>query len=367
MVSGIIGAVPGCGFVLHLTDLLLEAYEWFCRLTEALPGAVIVTGRPEIWQVVVYYVLVCVWLLVNMHLDEIKFCGIRKLLWFLAPLFYMLLFLLPVHRDNRVDMLSVGQGDCVIMRDISGKVVMVDGGSSDVSDVGEYRLLPFLKYHGISKIDAVFLSHAHADHYSAIVELLESGGENGVQIGTLCITGFAEAERSAERQVYKELIRLAKNAGCKVVCLNPGDRIACGNMEFVCVYPPSDRTVADENDTSMILLATLSDFSMLFTGDSSRTCDEEVVRRLLGMGVDEIDCLKVAHHGAQTSTGNELLEAFDFKIALISCGKGNSYGHPHAELLSRLEEAGCQTFVTADCGQVTLKIEKGKAGIDVCK
>ena len=359
LVSGMIGAIPGCGFVLYLTDFLLEGYEWLCRLTESLPGAVIVTGRPKVWQVVAYYVLVLVWLWKSGKKEG------RKLLWAFVPLFCMLLFFLPVHLENRIDMLSVGQGDCVIMRDSCGKVVMVDGGSTDVSEVGTYRVVPFLKYHGISRIDVVFLSHAHTDHYSAIAELLESAGRDGVQIGTLCLTGYAERKMSSEGQVYEEITSLAQKAGCKVVYLNPGEHITCGKMEFDCVYPPSDISSADENDTSMIMLARLKDFSMLFTGDSTCACDEEVTRRLRMLGVDEIDCLKVAHHGAQTSTSKELLEAFDFKLALISCGKENSYGHPHAELLSRLEENGCKTFVTADLGQVTVRIYQGKAGVDV--
>lgn len=359
LVSGMIGAIPGCGFVLYLTDFLLEGYEWLCRLTESLPGALLVTGRPKVWQVVLYYVLVLVWLWKSGKKEG------RKLLWALVPLFCMLLFLLPVHRENRLDMLSVGQGDCVIMRDSGGKVVMVDGGSTDVSQVGAYRVVPFLKYHGISRIDAVFLSHAHEDHYSAITELLETAGRDGVRIGTLCLTGYAGAEMSSGGQVYEELTSLAQKAGCEVVYLNPGEHITCGTMEFDCVYPPSDISAADENDKSMVMLARLMDFSVLFTGDSTYACDEEVIRRLRVLGVDEIDCLKVAHHGAQTSTSKELLEAFDFKLALISCGKENSYGHPHAELLSRLEENGCETFVTADLGQVTVRIYQGKAGVDV--
>ena len=81
------------------------------------------------------------------------------------------------------------------------------------------------------------------------------------------------------------------------------------------------------------------------------------------MGVKEIDCLKVAHHGAQTSTGKELLEAFDFELALISCGAGNSYGHPHGALLQRLSDARCKVFVTAESGQLTVRIGDGKVKV----
>ena len=249
-------------------------------------------------------------------------------------------------------------------------VVLVDGGSLDVSQAGNYRLLPYLKYHGISKVDAVFLSHAHSDHYSAIVELLENGKKEGIHIQTLCLSALAErsskpglTDVSAEDKAYRGIVALARRAGCEVIYLNPGDRIICGNMKFDCVYPASGDSIADENDRSMVLLARLTDFSVLFTGDSSASCDEAVIRRLFDMGVQEIDCLKVAHHGAQTSTSRELLEAFDFDLALISCGAGNSYGHPHEALLQRLEDAGCKVFVTARSGQVTVRIGDGKVNV----
>lgn len=366
LVSAIIGTLPGTGFVLYLTGFLLDCYEWLCRFIERFPGAVIVTGRPGLWQIVLYYFLIVIWLVVCTHY---RGC-LRRMLCALFPLFCMALFLLPVHRENRMDMLSVGQGDCICLRDSAGGVVLVDGGSTDVEQVGTYRLLPFLKYHGISEVDAVFLSHAHMDHYSAIVELLEKGKEEGVRVKTVCLSAYAETlskhrltESASDVNAYTELISLAERVGCEVVYLSPGDHITCKTMEFDCVYPPADVLAVDENDTSMILLAQLSDVSVLFTGDSSSACDEEVIRCIRALGVREIDCLKVAHHGAQTSTSEELLEAFNFKLALISCGDGNAYGHPHSPLIQRLAAAGCKVFVTSESGQVTVQIGKGKVKV----
>lgn len=392
LVSAIIGALPGTGFVLYLTGFLLDGYEWLCRLAEQLPGAVIVTGRPRPWQMALYYLLVVAWLIFcsgscsgdrsrddSRERNDVRegkawqppASGVlRRLVRVLFPFLCMAIFLLPVHRENRMDMLSVGQGDCICLRDSSGGVVLVDGGSTDVSQAGTYRLLPFLKYHGISEVDAVFLSHAHEDHYSAIVELLEKGKEEGVRVRTLCLSAYAETVSKpgltgspSGAKAYEELIVIARRAGCEVVYLNPGDRITCGNMKFDCVYPSADFVAADENDTSMVLVAQLLDFSVLFTGDSTVACDEEVIRRVHDLGVREMDCLKVAHHGSQTSTSRELLEAFDFELALISCGLENSYGHPHKALMERISDAGSKVFVTAESGQVTVQVGKGKVKV----
>jgi len=387
LISGIIGTLPlpGCGFALGVADAILSFYKWLCSLTEELPGALIVTGRPAVWQMVIYYGLIMLWLVCESRSREIQHWDIQRRglrlrsprfrgIWFggrsflfprfCFPLLCMLIFFVPVHHENRVDMLSVGQGDCICIRDSKGHVALVDGGSTDVSDVGEYRLLPYLKYHGISEIDVVFLSHAHEDHYSAICELLATEGKEGVRVRTLCLTEYG----------FEEIVSPARRAGCEIVYLNAGDVLSCGEMDFTVVYPDvsggnvsggngglmsatgGGGVSADENDRSMVLLGTLGGFSMLFTGDISSACDAEVIRSLRDMGVQKINCLKVAHHGARTSTCTELLEAFDFDVALISCGKDNSYGHPHKELLERLRATGCEVFITAESGQVGLKI-----------
>ena len=374
LVSGMLGALPGLSPVLYLTEIILDAYEWLCRVTLQLPGAVIVTGCPKLWQVLFYYFFIAVWYMWGRRYSgqcdgrdviESVCTGTCKektapavhFRFLLIPILCMCIFLLPVHRENRVDMLSVGQGDCICMRDATGRVVLVDGGSTDVSEVGEYRLIPFLKYHGITQVDAVFVSHAHADHYSAIMELLENGYEQGVCVRTLCLPAGGNVAESggSSAGIYEQMSELARSSGCKVVFVGQGDQIKCGQMQFDCLYPPSDMAVTDENDASMVLLAQLADFSMLFTGDSPSSCDETVICRARKLGVKNIDCLKVAHHGAETSTSSELLAAFDFGLTVISCGEGNSYGHPHASLLDRLAGAGCHVFVTAKSGQITIR------------
>lgn len=357
LICGIFGALPGGGFLLYLVDGILKCYEWLCLAAEGLPFANIVTGRPQIWQVVVYYLLIGAWIAYENRKKRRKAPKVPR---FVFPLLCMLIFLIPVHREDRVDMLSVGQGDCICLRDRLGHVALVDGGSTDVKNAGTYRLLPFLKYHGIEKVDVIFLSHAHEDHYSAIAELLEEAGNGNIRVGTLCLTVAAQ---EIPEEAYDRLAVLAEKAECEIAFLEAGERVVCGEMKFDCVYPEAGTDVSDENDRSMVLLARLGEFSMLFTGDASEACEEDVILRLSALGINKITCLKVGHHGAGTSTGEELLDAFDFELALISCGENNSYGHPHADLLERLEKAGCRTFTTAGCGQITLRLRGKETGV----
>nr|MBQ8251898.1 DNA internalization-related competence protein ComEC/Rec2 [Lachnospiraceae bacterium] len=303
LISGLLGALPGCQMFLAVADSLLDFYEWLCLLAQQFPGAVIVTGRPAVWQMAVYYVLILLWLYVaspkrkncfgHRLYEAYQARSKRRFPAFVFPLLCMLLFLIPSRQTPRVDMLSIGQGDCICMRDGKGKVVLLDGGSTDVNEAGTYRLLPFLKYNGISKISLVFLSHAHADHYSAVLELLEMSRSESVKVEAVCVSKLAMDNSS-----YADIVRAAQKAGTKIVYVGAGDQISCGDMMFDCVYPGAGPIPADENDASMILLARMHGFSMLFTGDSTEKCDAEVIRRLREMGISDICCLKAAHHGA---------------------------------------------------------------------
>ena len=183
-----------------------------------------------------------------------------------------------------------------------------------------------------------------------------------MQIGALCLV--KPDATALEKTTYDAIAALAAQSGCKVVWLNAGDKISVGEMDFTVVYPPDygeqKGEILDENDRSMVLLGSLKDFRVLFTGDCSFGCDPEIIRKLKQMEIEKIHCLKVAHHGAQTSTSEELLASFDFDLALVSCGADNFYGHPHAALLERLQNAGCHIFVTSQCGQITVKIQEKK-------
>ena len=110
---------------------------------------------------------------------------------------------------------------------------------------------------------------------------------------------------------------------------------------------------------------------MLFTGDVEMAGEHEIVnyvQELTDQSLfqdDRIDVLKVAHHGSSGSSCEEFLEAIQPKISLISCGKNNSYGHPHTETLERLKIINSKVCNTAECGQITLEIKKGKTKLDV--
>ena len=311
--------------------------------------------------------------------------------------------------ELQVTFLDVGQGDCIFLQTENGDSYLTDGGSSSVSKVGKYRMIPFLKYQGASQIKAVFVSHADSDHCNGIVELLEQAELEGIRVENLVLTDLADECRS---EGYEELVELAVQNGITVQFLHEGQQLQDGELLFQCLHPSKGYRAEDLNETSMVLLVTYREFSMLLTGDVQGAGEEHLTQELQDwrepgvtqmqdvirisgeeesmeeesiederieeqieekrpqnkMGVNhaetELTVLKVAHHGSKNSTSEEFLKAANPMLAIISCGEGNRYGHPHEETLERLEKADVPWFCTKDYGAITVTVD-GKSHVKV--
>lgn len=380
--------------LLQIPEYILTFYRWLCRQAESLPGSIQILGRPRIWQMIVYYLLLFLVLVVLYHdrernrqekqrkkQQENRACQTKeengeqdsrnnrqkgnrknkrgnKGVGVVLIAVSICLLILPPHTADRITMLSIGQGDCILLQEKGGHVFLIDGGSSDVKEAGKYRLIPYLKYHGIRYIDGIFISHAHEDHYSASLELLQSA--YGISVGTVFLSETAE-----ENEAYAVLTEAACQSGSTITYVRQGDRIRAGALSFFCLYPSGKLTVTDENEASMVLYATLGEYTMLLTGDSTETCDTAVIHAMEQYGMREVDCLKVAHHGAKTSSSAGLLSYIRPKLALISCGRDNSYGHPHKETLDRLSGSGSRIVRTDEVGEIVLHIGKKKVQLSI--
>ena len=380
--------------LLQIPEYILAFYRWLCGQAERLPGSIQIIGRPRIWQMIVYYLLLFLALAVLYHgrersrqekqrekQQENRACQTKgedgkqdrrkngkrrkrknkrdnKYAGIVLIIVSICLLILPKHTENRITMLSIGQGDCILLQEKGGHIFLIDGGSSDVKEAGKYRLIPYLKYHGIRHIDGIFISHAHEDHYSASLELLQSSW--GISVGTVFLSEMAE-----ENEAYAMLREAAYRSGSRIAYIRQGDRIRSGGLSFLCLYPSGKLTVTDENEASMVLYAALQGYTMLLTGDSTETCDTAVVRAMKQYGIGMADCLKVAHHGAKTSSSAGLLSYVSPKLALISCGRENSYGHPHKETLDRLKKYGSQIVRTDEAGEIVIRVGKKKVQLSI--
>ena len=258
----------------------------------------------------------------------------------------------PINRPSEVTFLDVGQGDAIFLRTEQGITCLIDGGSTTVSDVGTYRILPFLKARDVSALDYLFLSHMDADHISGAEELLKDQF-HGIPIHNLCLSALPEDE--TRLRLEKE----ARRFGTNLLYISRGTVFQEENAKIRCLSPAKNQKKEDENENSQVLLVDLNGLRFLFTGDLG----EEGEQELLASGLDlEADILKVGHHGSRYSTSEAFLQAIRPKLAVISCAKENRYGHPAPETVQRLERAGCRIFYTMKSGAITLYPADGKKG-----
>lgn len=333
---------------------ILEMYEAMCRGFDKLPGGHPVLGRPSLWRIIAYYGMLAVILFwENRSKEKEGKPGKQNMKWervIKAGALAAAVLLLCIGGKRHIStctMLDIGQGDCFVLEEKEGFNILIDGGSSDVSSVGTYRIAPYLKCRGVSRLDYVFISHGDKDHTSGVLELLLSGE---IKIDCLVMTKFALRD-----EAYMELLEAAKKRGIRILYIGKGDFFTLGKIKITCLYPET-KDEGTGNEQSMVLLVECSGIKTLFTGDLT-----EEKEAFIDLG--DIDVLKVAHHGSKYSTGQEFLEKTAPVISLISAGKDNIYGHPHEELIKRLEQAGSRIYQTPESGAVTVGYEKGKVRV----
>lgn len=377
---------------------ILSLYEGLCHMAEALPGHLWITGRPEWWQIAVYYGLLTVafnlWKqrcnaesqpagasagMKTVPVSRTENKGVRGMATHMAlrigglasltsdrwggRVSLLILTIAVIFLTRQFDsgfsltMLDVGQGDCVCVHTSRGQNYLFDAGSSSRSRVGEYVLVPYLKHQGIRTLDGIFLSHGDLDHVSAIRELLEDS--QGIRLKTLYLPMLAEPLP----ELFGELKALAREVDCKVVYLSRDMGWQQGDFRLTCLWPWAGYA-GESNAGSACYLIEEGKFEALLTGDVEGDGERELTAYLRNMSLPGLDVLKVAHHGSRYSTSEALLQAAAPRLALISAGRDNSYGHPHGETLQRLEKACCVTLQTPESGAITVHYRHSKIGIE---
>jgi len=389
MISGILAMiVPGLGWAGALDRLILGGYEFACRSFDSLPFSIWNPGCPGWWQIGLYYLLLAggAFMLqqgkrkrnksgktrgAREKMDP-RSMGQRKLRP-LAPTTLLCAAIgvlgLPPVPANSVTFLDVGQGDCILLRTASGQAYLFDCGSSNRKNVGKYVLLPYLKYNGIHTLDGVFLSHPDEDHVNGALELLEMGEESGIFVRQLVLPGIEEGSRQEQ---LGELLGAAGN-NLPVGYLSAGDCWSCGSADFTCLHPQEGVAAEESNVYSECIFAEfketgfavgqMTEWSLLLTGDVEGKGEDALYKELLERKISKVTVLKVAHHGSRNSTQTKLLEQISPLLAVISCGVDNRYGHPHAQLLERLEDSGAYIAQTSQSGAITVTFRKGSLRI----
>ncbi len=324
---------------------ILWIYEMGCRILEWFPIGRKNMAPLSVGALILYYSILFVMTVLvkkKSHFYQFAF-----------PIACILILLIPKNLDFAVWTLDVGQGDCNVIFTDEGNVFIIDCGSTSKYRAGERILIPFLKYHGIGRVDGIIVSHPDEDHMNGIVELLQLGAEENIKISRIYIykRGWEN-----EPQKWEELKKAAEEKEIPVCGIGQGDALYTESFRMECMYPLEKQTGLSGNASSLVLCVKSGDFCGLFTGDLE-TEGETLLQKEYGTGIflpgqKECDFLKVAHHGSSSSTSSEFLQWLNPRYAAISCGENNRYGHPHKEVLMRMEEEGIAYRITYEEGAV---------------
>ena len=357
MFGGVVGmiSVPAGTMAAAPCHYLLRWFELLCQWERKMPGAVMITGRPAIWQIAAYYGILVILVLrccvPDKHVRVPRGIKGRIVGWFMIWTAVIILSF-RIRPQLRITFLDVGQGDGILIE--SGKYAfMIDGGSSTVDKVWQYRIENTLKYYGISCLDAAFLSHGDQDHISGIRELLEDYEPNllGENIGGITLERLILPDTGYEEEKLRDLREMGEKQKIPTGYIGAGDLLSLWKLTIKCLYPDAECATGDGNEDSMVLYLEYGGFSALFTGDLELAGERQLLELV---GQRQVTLLKVGHHGSKNATSREFLEAFHPELAIISCGKDNQYGHPAQEVLDRLSEAGTKIIRTDLEGTVTV-------------
>ena len=380
-----------CGYLLDLFRLL-------CRLAQRLPGDVLITGRPPVWKMVLYYVCLLSFCLIIRLPDRKTFLKNRKKIRVLhAGLLLSLFLLMLIQRKPafRFTCLDVGQGSCALVEQ-DGLTMLFDCGSSSVKDVWRRRVEPALKFYGISHIDLLFLSHADGDHISGAQELLS--GMHGMLPGAACFRrmppeGISSAQTGDLTLVQRfsaaqaggirigrillpqtdvtsdgpgmaEVIAAARRFNIPISTVSEGAEFQHGQLHLRVLSPSPGRMTGSDNEDCIVLSLSWKNIRILFTGDLEKEGEEKFTRAYQDAALfspprghsetNSRTILLAGHHGSRNATSEGFLSLVRPDLVLISCGRNNRYGHPAAAMLKRLEDRGLPCFRTDQSGAFCL-------------
>ena len=247
----------------------------------------------------------------------------------------------------RLTMFDVGQGDATLVELPDSSRVLVDAGGTPFGrgtfDIGSRVLAPALWARGVRRLDALVLTHGDPDHIGGAPSVIEDFAPQALWEGIPVL----------RHGPLQDVLRKARASGIEVEQHLAGKVRHAGAARMRVLHPPPPDWERQRvrNDDSIVLEIVYGDIAVLLLGDVGADIERSILPQLT---LARHRILKVGHHGSRTSTSPELLERWRPQIALISCGRGNTFGHPAPEVLRRLESIGARIYRTDVDGQITI-------------
>jgi competence protein ComEC len=341
--------------------LIFQELLLILNIIQQFNAGSIIFGKPPLLYVFAYYVTI----IAGLYLWELH-RGWKALLHAFVPFIVLccLHWFAPYFDDStKITFLDVGQGDAIVVKlPFQREVIVIDAGRKIISEEGEVTynagqdvVLPFLKASGIKQIDKLLITHGDLDHIGGAEQIIKNYSVEDLFLPV--------GDYSAN---IENLVSEAKRLNVNVIRAEVGQRWNVKDNYFTVVHPAQEK-YEDKNNQSIVLFADIGNKTWLFTGDIEKQAEKQIQTALKNK---TIDVLKIAHHGSNTSTIPEFLNLVSPVIAVISVGRNNWYGHPHREVINRLEERniiiartdqhGAISFVRKDGGWKIETSLKGK-------
>lgn len=274
---------------------------------------------------------------------NIKRKGLLLVTLLICILFTLGITIAPVTADTSqqpiknliVHYIDVGQADSILIQTPNNKNILIDTGNNADSQ----SLMTYLKAKGVGAIDVLVGTHPHEDHIGSMDDVIRN----------LTVNSIYMPKVTTNTDTFLDLLQAIKDKGLKVNTPVPGSKIVVDSDLDVTIVAPNNTTYEDLNNYSIVLKVTYKNNSFLFTGDAEAASEAEILKAAYNI---KADVLKVAHHGSYSSTSDAFLKSVAPKYAVISVGKGNDYGHPAADTLTRLTNHKVEIFRTDLSGTI---------------
>lgn len=232
----------------------------------------------------------------------------------------------------QVHFIDVGQADCALLAS-DGHYMVIDGGNNDDAET----IVDYLQAQGVKKLDAVVGTHPHEDHIGSLDTIIKTFDVEAVYMPKILHTS----------KTFEDVLDAIAEKGLQIKSPKPGECFSFGGLMVEFFGPQQE--YEDFNNNSIVLKVTAGETSFLFTGDAEEIAEQDMLRA----GCDlEADVLKVGHHGSTTSTSDAFLQEVSPQYAVISVGTENKYGHPHREIMEKLQNSGIEIYRTDRQGTV---------------
>lgn len=323
-------------FIDPINNFLLNILEIVSLWLSKIDFLNIILCKVPFWIVIIYYIII-VWVIKKLSLKRITLLLIILLIHTNSAYFKMV----PV-----VTMIDVGQGDSILIElpNNKGDILIDTGGIISYNNNQTYILskniiIPYLKSRGIKNLDYLILTHGDYDHLGDALDLLKN-----YEVKNVFMNSGSDTKKEVIIKNYLKENNIAYQNVSKY-------QLNIENYQF---YFINSKNAKNENEDSLVIYTILNNKKLLFMGDAGKISENKILNTY---NLENLDILKVGHHGSKSSSNISFIQKTNPKISLISCGLNNRYNHPNNEVIKNLESINSKIYITSINGMIRLTLK----------